>query len=44
MEKKERRSGKERRSEEDRRKCNDPNYKLTSFCFSLSNVFLYRNR
>ncbi|MFH1938748.1 MAG: hypothetical protein ABIK21_01180 [bacterium] len=41
MEKKERRSGKERRSEKDRRRYNDPNYKLTSFYLSLSNVFMY---
>jgi len=41
MEKKERHSGKERRSEKDRRRYNDPNYKLTSFYLSLSNVFMY---
>ena len=41
MEKKDRRSGKERKSEEGRGKYNDPNYKLTSFYLSLSNVFLY---
>jgi len=41
MEKKERRSAKERRSEKGRRKYNDTNYKLTSFYFFLSNIFLY---